>query len=126
MDNAEILICDDEPGVRESLKLILERDYALSFVANGEEALARVAQRAPAALLLDIKMPRMGGLEALREIARRHPALPILVISGYESADVAAQAVALGAADYLTKPFDRHVVAAKVRALLARGTHTNS
>ncbi|MBI4227874.1 MAG: response regulator [Candidatus Omnitrophica bacterium] len=123
MEHPEILICDDESGVRESLKLILERDFSLAFVTNGEEAVAHLARHAPALAILDVKMPRMGGLEALREIATRHPSLPILVISGYESADIAAQAIALGAADYLTKPFDRHVVLAKVQELAARRAH---
>lgn len=117
MGTPEVLICDDEPGVREALKLILEREYTLSFVTNGEEALAALAQRTPAMAILDVKMPKMDGLEALRRISQQHPALKVLVISGYESAEIASQAIACGAADYLTKPFDRHTVLAKVRAL---------
>jgi len=120
MPQAEILICDDEPGVRESLKLILDREYALTCVTNGEEALAYLAGHSPAMAILDVKMPKMGGLEALREITRRHPALKVLVISGYESADIAAQAIGLGAAEYLTKPFDRQTVLATVRTLVGR------
>lgn len=118
MDKPSILICDDELGVRESLKLILERDYALSFVTNGEEAVGAAQRQRPALLVLDVKMPKMGGLEALRRIKQASPALPILIVSGYESADVAAQAISAGASDYLTKPFDRKTVLAKIRALL--------
>lgn len=120
MSKPTVLICDDESGIRESFRLILERDCALTFVTNGEEALTALQQQTPSLVILDVKMPQMGGLDALREIARRHPSLPVLVVSGYESADVAAQAIALGAADYLTKPFDRHVVLDKVRSLTAR------
>ena len=117
MTTPEIVICDDEPGVREALKLILEREYTLTFVTNGEEALAALARRVPAMVILDVKMPKMDGLEALRRISQQHPGLKVLVISGYESADIAAQAIACGAADYLTNPFDRHTVLAKVRTL---------
>ena len=124
MAQPEILICDDELGIRESLKLILEQGHSLTFATNGEAVIAHLQQHSPALLILDVKMPRMGGLDTLRAVKHQKPSLPVLVISGYESADIAAQAITLGAADYLTKPFDRHVVLAKVRALLPAAPST--
>lgn len=118
MPRATILICDDEEGVRESLKLILGETYKLTFATNGEEAVTAVRRQVPDLAILDVKMPKMNGLEALRQLRERAPTLKVVMISGYEARDVAAQALALGARDYLTKPFEAQVVQAKVRALL--------
>ena len=118
MEKARILICDDEQGVRESLKLILGGDYSLEFATNGEEAITSLKSRDADLLILDIKMPKLNGLEALRRIKKIKPHIRILIISGYESIDVAAQALKLGAEDYLAKPFERQQVLSKVRAIL--------
>lgn len=119
MRKADILVCDDEAGVRESLKLILGKKYTLAYAANGEEAVNYIKVHNPALLIMDVKMPKMGGLEALRLIKRLKPKLPVLMATGYESSDVAVQAVHLGANDYLVKPYDREQVHAKVQALLS-------
>ena len=118
MEKASILICDDETGIRESLKLILERDYLLDFVVHGKEAVEFVKRNRPDLVIMDIKMPEMNGLDALRRIRKASPRVRILMITGYESSDVAAQAIRLGANDYLTKPFERERVREKVEALL--------
>ena len=116
---ASILICDDETGVRESLKLILERDYTLNYVHHGKEAVDYLKKNEPDLVIMDIKMPQMNGLDALKQIRRVRRRVPILMITGYESSDVAAQAIRLGANDYLTKPFEREKVWTKVEALLS-------
>ena len=118
MSKQRILICDDERGVRESLKLILDREYELAFATNGQEALDHLQNQEADLAILDIKMPRLNGFEALRSLRRLRPALRILMITGYESGDVASEALQLGADDYLTKPFEREKVQEKVRALL--------
>jgi YesN/AraC family two-component response regulator len=120
MKKASILICDDEMGIRESLKLILERDYALDYVTHGKEAVEYVKKHQPDLVIMDIKMPHMNGLDALRRIRRARPRVRILMITGYESSDVAAQAIQFGANDYLTKPFEREKVWEKVEALLSQ------
>lgn len=119
MKKASILICDDETGIRESLRLILESDYALDFVHHGKEAVDYVKKNTPDLVIMDIKMPHMNGLDALRDIRRANRRVRILMITGYESSDVAAQAVRLGANDYLTKPFQREQVWGKVESLLS-------
>lgn len=119
MEKAFILICDDETGVRESLKLILERDYHLDYVHHGKEAVDYLQKHEPDLVIMDIKMPQMNGLDALKRIRKVRRRVPILMITGYESSDVAAQAIRLGANDYLTKPFEREQVWAKVAALLS-------
>ncbi len=114
----DVLICDDELGVRESLRLILEGQYALSFAVNGEEAVRHVKDHNPAVVIMDIKMPVMNGLDALAQIKKLKPRVPVVMITGYESDDVAAQAMRLGANDYLTKPFDRQRILSKIQAIL--------
>ena len=118
MKKADILVCDDEAGVRESLGLILGKEYPLAYATNGEEAINYIKTNDPKLVILDVKMPKMGGLEALRQIKRIKPKIRVLMATGYESSDVAAQAVHLGADDYLVKPFDREQVHAKVHSFL--------
>lgn len=117
-ENKNILICDDDPGVRESLRLILERDYNLFFARNGRDAVRRVESLRPDLLIMDVKMPLLNGLEALKKIRRANRTLPVFIISGYESSDVAVQVANAGANEYLTKPFHKDDVAEKVRSLL--------
>ncbi len=119
MKKAFILVCDDEPGIRESLRLILEQEYDLSFVGHGKEAVDYVRKHRPDLIIMDIKMPTLNGLEALRRIKRARPETRVLMITGYESSDVAVEATKFGADDYLTKPFERERVTEKVEHLLA-------
>lgn len=118
MPKATLLICDDEPGVRDSLKLILEADYHLAFAADGEEAILCAKSLKPDLAILDIKMPRMNGLECLKKLKQLEPKLKVLILTGYESGDVASEAVHLGAANYLTKPLERDKVLSAVQSLL--------
>lgn len=113
-----ILICDDETGIRDALKLILEEQYELFYGRNGEEAVRRLRECDPDLVVMDIKMPHLNGLDALKMIKRQAPAQKVLIISGYESSDVAATAIRMGASDYLTKPFTREEVRARVEAIL--------
>lgn len=113
-----ILVADDEEGVRESLSLILGQDYALTLVSNGEEALAQLRRNAFDMALLDIKMPRMDGLEILRRLKRAHRLVPILMLTAYQSVELAKEAVKLGAFDYLPKPFERDQVRRVVQGVL--------
>ena len=106
MANPKILICDDEEGVRESLKVILSDHYNLISVDNAEMALEILAHSKDIKLmLLDIKMPKINGLDALKEIKKKHPPLKIIMVTGYKSVETAAEAAKLGATGYIIKPF---------------------
>ena len=118
MKKANILVCDDEAGVRDSLQLILGQEYDLVYVENGAEAVRHVKTGKPNLVIMDIKMPRMNGLEALKRMKRLKPRLPVLIITGYESSDAAGEAIGLGADRYLVKPFERQAILAQVRQLL--------
>ena len=102
-----ILVCDDEEGIRESFKLILEEFYQLKFAMNGLEALEMLKGGfAPDLMLLDIKMPKLHGMEILKQIKKFKPSLPVIIVTGYQSVEMAQEALKNGAADYIPKPFD--------------------
>ena len=101
-----ILICDDEEGIRESFKLILEEGYDLKFATNGLEALEMLKTLSPHLMLLDIKMPKMHGMEILKQVKKLKPKLPVIIVTGYQSVEMSQEALKNGAADYIPKPFD--------------------
>ncbi len=110
MAKPSVLVCDDEEGIRAALRLILEPYYELRFAVNGEEALQHFADRPADLVLLDIKMPKIDGLEVLQQLMA-NPAPPrVLMLTAYKSLELAQRATALGALDYVTKPFDRVAV----------------
>lgn len=113
-----ILICDDEEGIRESLKLILEKNYRLLFATNGDEAIDTLKKVSVDAVVIDIKMPRMDGIEAMRRLKEIKSDVKILVTSGYKSVETAREAVSAGASDYIVKPFDRKEILNTVEKLL--------
>lgn len=118
MKKANILVCDDEEGVRETLKHMLSGEYELSLAIDGEEAVEHVKAHDPDMAIMDIKMPRLNGLEALRKIKELKPGIRVVIITGYESTDVATEAINLGADDYITKPFKQQKILTQIRALL--------
>ncbi len=106
-----ILVCDDEEGIRESFKLILEDNYSLKFSKNGLDALELLKSFTPDLMLLDIKMPKLHGMEILKQVKALKPKLPVIIVTGYQSVETAQEALRNGAADYIPKPFDsKHVL----------------
>ena len=118
MSKTRILIADDEEGIRESLNLILGEEYDLVFAKDGEETLSRLSQDSFGVALLDIKMPKLDGLEVLRRLQGNQHRTPILVLTAYQSVELAKEAVKLGARDYLPKPFERERILTAVRGVL--------
>jgi len=116
----KILIADDEEGIRESLQLILGDEYDLAFANDGEETLAKLGSESFELLLLDIKMPKLDGLQVLRRLKDDGGGTPVLVLTAYQSVELAKEAVKLGALDYLPKPFEREHILNVVRGVLAR------
>ena len=113
-----ILVCDDEEGIRESFKLILEDHYDLKFATHGLEALEMLKNLSPALMLLDIKMPKIHGLEILKRVKESYPKLPVIVVTGYQSVEMAQEALKLGAADYIPKPFESKEISAAIQRIL--------
>jgi len=101
-----ILVIDDEPAIRDSLKMILEyEDYDFVGASSGPDGLAAIRRESPALVVLDIKMPGMSGLDVLAEIRRLDEALPVAMMSGHGTITDAMQATRLGAYDFIEKPF---------------------
>ena len=106
MVSSKILICDDEEGIRESLKLILGDHYNIVAVDSGTMALEVLSHSKDIKLmLLDIKMPKTSGLDVLQEIKKKFPLVKIIMVTGYKSVETAAEATRLGASGYIVKPF---------------------
>ena len=113
-----VLVCDDEEGIRESFKLILSDDYQLKFVNNGVQALELLKTFTPDAMLLDIKMPKINGIEVLKQIKKLKPKLPVIIVTGYQSVETAQEAIKNGAADYIPKPFESKQILKAVAQVL--------
>jgi len=101
-----VLIVDDEPGVRESLRMVLKEGYEPLAVGSSGEALEMLAATSVDVVLLDIVMPGMDGLQLLEELRVRFPNLPIVMLTATKTVKTAVGAMKLGAFDYITKPFD--------------------
>jgi two-component system nitrogen regulation response regulator NtrX len=113
---ASVLIVDDEASIRESLRMILEFEgYRVEEAGGGAQALAKVADRLPDAVILDIKMPEMDGLELLRAFRERGYEMPVLMISGHADINTAVEATRRGAFDFFEKPLQRERVLLSLR-----------
>jgi len=113
-----ILVCDDEEGIRESFKLILADSYNLKFANNGLQALELLKDFTPDAMLLDIKMPKISGIEILKQIKKLKPSMPVIIVTGYQSVETAQEALKNGAADYIPKPFESKQILKAVSQVL--------
>jgi DNA-binding NtrC family response regulator len=103
----KVVIVDDEPEFLEVLiKRLRKRNLAAIPAGGGEEALERLAQGPFDAVVLDMKMPGMGGMETLQEIKKASPSVEVIILTGLPELTIAAQAMELGAFDYLLKPPD--------------------
>lgn len=121
MSEKAILIVDDEPNIRLTLARALEGFAPQILTAvNGEDALRIMAEHEVGVVLLDLKMPGMDGMEALRRIAHDSPATRVVIITAHGSVPNAVEAMKLGAADFLQKPFSPDEVRTVVRDVLAR------
>lgn len=118
-----LLVVDDNEMNRDMLSRRLRRQgYSVAVAVDGAEALACLAAREYALVLLDIEMPGLSGIEVLKAVRERHSpaALPIIMVSARQEGQSAVEALNLGANDYVTKPIDFAVVLARIEAQLAR------
>lgn len=116
-----VVLADDSATMRALLRAILQ-GMGLSVVGEATEgaaALALVRELAPELVCLDVEMPKMGGLEALKEIRASHPGVRVVMVSSHAEGGIVREAIRNGAAGYILKPFDPAKVEATLRRLLA-------
>jgi two-component system, OmpR family, response regulator MprA len=120
-ERPRILVVDDDRAVRESLRRSLEfNGYAVALAEDGAQALASIAGQPPDALVIDVMMPRLDGIETTRALRSAGNDLPILVLTARDSVGDRVEGLDAGADDYLTKPFALEELLARLRALLRR------
>jgi nitrogen regulation protein NR(I) len=126
-DRKQILVADDEPNLRRVLSAQLHRDgYEVIAVEDGQAALEAIAMHHVDVVITDLRMPRVDGMELLKQVTASHPDVPVIMITAHGTVDTAVEALKLGAFDYITKPFEqselRNVVgkAARSRELSQR------
>src|ERR1700761_1688606 len=116
----QVLVVDDEPHIRTVLRGYLEADgFAVAEAADGETAVERVRREPPDLVLLDVLLPGIDGLEALRQLRTFSDVYVILVTARTEEVDKLV-GLGVGADDYVTKPFSPREVTARVKAVLRR------
>ncbi len=116
-----ILVVDDDRAVRESLRRSLEfNGYTVSLAADGAEALAGISSTNPDAVVMDVMMPRLDGIETTRALRSVGNSVPILVLTARDAVGDRVEGLDAGADDYLTKPFALDELLARLRALLRR------
>jgi DNA-binding response OmpR family regulator len=126
MPSAHILLVDDDALLRRSLVLNLEEaGYRASAAVSAEDALARAAHDRPDLILLDIGLPGMDGLDALRHFQAR-VGVPVIFLTARRRELDEALGLELGADDYITKPFDLNVLLARIKTVLRRVTHSEA
>ena len=121
----DVLIVDDEPQVREVVATYLEREgFSVRSAADGREALAEIAMKRPDALVLDLMLPEVNGLEVLRKLRAGGDEVPVIVLSARGTEPDRVAGLELGADDYVAKPASPREIAARVRAVLRRSRTT--
>ncbi len=106
MIGPSLLIVDDEAGVRASLRMIFNRDFQILEAASSAVAIEKAQEESPEIVLLDIRLPEVGGLEVLRRIKESNPHCQVIMLTALKTAHTALAAKEYGAFDYVVKPFD--------------------
>jgi len=121
MGPVRILVVDDEPAVRASLARVLDQaGYQVSVAADGRDALHQVALEPPDAVILDVVMPGLDGIEVTRTLRLGRDRTPVLLLTARAEVSDRVRGLDAGADDYLTKPFALDELLARLRALLRR------
>jgi signal transduction histidine kinase len=122
LEKRNLLICDDEDGPRQSLRIIFKDEYNVFLAESGLQAIEIAQQNPIDAAILDIRMAGLSGIETLNRLKQIYPAIEVIMLTAYETIETARQALRLGACDYLNKPFD----IATVRTAVANAMERNA
>jgi len=118
---ARILVADDDIFILQFIdKILHSSEYETILVQNGEEALRKYYECAPDLVLLDVMMPKKNGLDVCREIREQNALIPILLLTAKQQIENKVAGLESGADDYITNPFDRHELLARIQSALRR------
>src|SRR6202166_2135646 len=116
-----VLVTDDDRAVRESLERALQlAGYEVELASDGDAAIAAIERRTPDAVVLDVMMPGLDGLDVTRRLRREGKRIPILLVTARDAGGERVDGIDAGADDYLPKPFELEELLARLRALLRR------
>jgi two-component system KDP operon response regulator KdpE len=122
LDKPLILVVDDDRAILRFVKTSLERNgFAVSLAADGGEAIQKIEAEPPSLIILDMKMPRLDGVEVIRRL-REWSHIPIIMLSGYASDADQVQCLNMGADDFMAKPFKVDEMVARIRAIMRRSS----
>ncbi|MGQ4880079.1 response regulator transcription factor [Billgrantia sp. LNSP4103-1] len=119
---AKVLVVDDEPNIVLSLEFLMQQaGFDVTTAVDGEGALAAIEEAPPDLMLLDISLPGISGFDVLEQLRHdpRHARLPIIMLTAHGREVEREKGLALGADDYVTKPFSTQALVEKVKSLLA-------
>lgn len=125
MEPIRLLIVDDHPVVREGLRTMLSNDQTIEIVGeayDGMEAVAMVTEKKPNVVLMDIRMPKMDGIEATRRIQNEYPSVAVIVLTMYDDDTYVIDAVRAGANGYLLKDCSRELLLHTIRTVSSGAT----
>ena len=120
-----ILLVDDEPNIRTVFSDVLKRaGYRVKAVEDGHKAVKEVEEKTYNLALVDLRMPKMDGIEVLENIKKKKPEIPVIIYTGYGSVTTAVEAMRKGAADYLNKPFSPEELKLAIKKVLEQKGNT--
>src|SRR3954452_4086574 len=120
-----ILVVEDDPAVQKALKRLFETEgYAVEIQSDGKSAIESFQASAPAAMVVDLRLPKLSGRDVCKEIKALAPTLPVVVLSAASDVSDKVLLLELGADDYVTKPFSPRELLARVRAALRHTMRT--
>jgi signal transduction histidine kinase len=116
----KVLVIDDELGPRESLRILLKKEYEVHCADSVLRGLELLKEHQPDLVIMDIRMPGMSGIDGLREIRALDPLVAVIMLTGFGALETAQEALRLGASDYLKKPFDTKEILEVIRQNIRR------
>lgn len=115
----KILVVEDDTGLQKYLKeLLINNDYSVQAVSDGVAALNTIGTMPPNLVILDLGLPNLSGEEVCKEVRKKYPDLPVLILTAKDSISDIVQGLNIGADDYITKPFVPDVLLARIKARL--------
>ncbi len=115
-----MLVDDEERFLQTTQKMLIKKGYDALTATSGEECLVKLEQELVHVVILDVKMPGMGGVETLKKIKQQYPMVEVIMLTGHGTAESAVEGLKSGATDYLTKPANIDDIVAKAEEAFSR------